>query len=145
MVAPPGHAQFLRSSPARVPAGPADLVLRVRNEPLPGAVAGQTPLCRTEIWELWLDEDGRYVFVAPRQSPPRRAIVDPDFAAGEVLGDFSSCDGQGLYPLQGLDNVLLVNWLAGYGDFILHASGVVLDEEGILFRRPGRGRQVHAG
>ncbi len=107
--------------------------LRVRDGPLPEAAATRIPLCVTETWELWLDEAGRYVFVAPRQSPPRLAIVDPGFVDGEVCGEFSTSNGEGAYPLQGLGIRLFANWLAGCGDAILHAAGVAVDGKGYCF------------
>lgn len=109
------------------------MILRVRNELLPEAKAWGTCLCANEIWELWLDKAGRYVFVAPRQSPPRRVVVDADFTSGEVLGDFATSNGQGLYPLQSLDIRLFANWLASFGDVILHAAGVAVDGRGYCF------------
>jgi hypothetical protein len=139
LIAPPSHAKFISMQADEVAdtsVVSGDLVLRVRCEPLPAAATRRTALCLTKIWELWMDEAGRYIFVAPRQLPPRRAVVAPDFTAGEVLGDFSSGDPKGIYPLQGLDNVLYANWLAGFGDVILHASGVAVDEKGYCFIGP---------
>jgi len=144
LAVPPGHAQFLARETSEVAgqfaAGPASevfdcLVLRVRSAPPPIGPGGKSLLYRTENRELWLDEAGRYVFCAPRQAPPRQAIIEPDFSSGEIVGEFAD-DGEGLYPLQGLDNVILSNWLASYGDVILHASGVVLDGKGYAFVGP---------
>lgn len=142
LTVPAGHVEFIQ------PESPEDshqpklgrsselsshLVLLVRNSPVPETRAGQTPLCRTEIWELWVDEVGRYVFVAPRALPPCQVKIDPGFATGEVASDFSSNNGNGLYPLQGLDNLIFTNWLAGFGDVILHSSGVVVDGKAFCF------------
>lgn len=146
--APPAHTKFLQPRSSEVSQTSnvsADLVLRVRNGLLPRAQTRPTPLCRTKIWELWQDTAGHYVFVAPRQSPPRWIVVDPGFTEGEVLGDFASSDGEGLYPPQGLDNVVLANWLASYGDVILHASGVAVDGKGYCFIGPaGAGKSTLA-
>lgn len=143
LAAPSGYSQFLdldaseagRSSPGLASEASGCLVLRVRSALPPPVSAWGECLCRTKIWELWLDEAGRYVFYAPRQSPPRRALIEPDFSSGEVVGEFAG-DGEGLYPLQGLDNVILSNWLASLGDVILHASGVALDGKGYAFVGP---------
>jgi hypothetical protein len=147
-LAPPaGHLKFLelQSSTAEAPAVPDNLLLHLRNISLPLDGATRSLLCRTEIWEMWLDEVGRYIFTAPREVPPRWVVLDPGFVTGEVIGDFSSSDEAGRYPLQGLDNVLFVNWLGIYGDLSLHASGVVVDGKGYAFIGPaGAGKSTLA-
>ncbi len=100
-----------------------------------GQIRG-TPLARTGIWELWQGGDGRYTFVAPRAVPPRRLVVDPVFCHGTIHGAFSAYQdhpGPSQYPLSGLDNVLFINWLASNGDLALHASGVIIDQQGYAF------------
>jgi hypothetical protein len=64
-------------------------------------------------------------------------VVDAGFTAGEVFGDFSSSDGTALYPLQGIDLMLFANWLAGFGDLILHAAGVAVKGKGYCFAGAG--------
>jgi hypothetical protein len=139
LVPPDAFVRFLEPKATQVGEpgpGPGDLVLRVRNRPLPAAPSWEKRLCVTDIWELWRDEAGCYVFVAPRQSPPRWVVVDPGFTAGEVLGDFSQSNGEGTYPLQALDIRLFLNWLATGGDVLLHAAGVAIDGEGYCFAGP---------
>jgi hypothetical protein len=139
LVVPPAHAKFVpqeTAEAAETSAVSRELMLRLRNGPPAEARAGLTPLCLAEVWELWLDEAGRYVFVAPRQSPPRWIVVDPGFTVGEVLGDFAASDGDGLYPRQSLDIRLFANWLGSYGDVILHAAGVVVGGAGFAFAGP---------
>jgi hypothetical protein len=83
--------------------------------------------------------------VAPRQSPPIRIVVNPGYTSGEVLSDFSLGVGEDLYPIQNLEIKLFANWLASYGDFILHASGVVVDQKGYAFIGPaGAGKSTLA-
>lgn len=131
MALPACHSKFLA-------AGPPDggLVLRVWNGRLPGT-DGWRPLYHpSQTWELWLDELGRYVFVAPRVSPPRRhVVVDAGFGGGDVIGEFAGDvdDGPAPYPLQDVEIVLFANWLAGFGDLILHAAGVAVDGQGYCF------------
>jgi hypothetical protein len=76
---------------------------------------------------LWQDEKGRYLFVAPKESPPRReVIVDRSFRHGEVRGRFDAQQPpqEAHYPLQDIDIHLFVNWLANHGDLVLHATGI---------------------
>jgi hypothetical protein len=131
MALPDCHAKFLAASP------PEDgLVLRVRDGRLPGT-DGWQPLCHlSRTWKLWLDDGGRYVLAASKLAPPRRhVVVDAAFSGGEVTGELAdgANDKQGVYPLQDLDIVFYANWLAGYGDLILHAAGVDLAGAGYCF------------
>jgi len=98
----------------------------------PGQVRGN-PLCRTPIWELWIDESGDFVFVSPRQSPPKRVTIGRTFQKGVVNFDFSSLHGREIYPLESIDIRIAVNWLANFGDLILHASGVAVGSQGYCF------------
>ncbi len=135
LTVPPAHEKFLQGKQgieaARLDKG--SLILRVRNEPLPNPKVSGSPLFRCENWELWLDEHGLFVFVAPRWSPPVRTVVEPGFTMGEVLGDFSMSVGIDIYPLEIHELPLFANWLAGCGDVILHASGVEIDGKGYAF------------
>lgn len=147
LIVPQAHAKFLdlQATKNGKAASEGELHLQVQNEATWEAGKWGTEICRTEIWELWINEDGRYVFVAPRGQPPRRAIVDMGFNAGEVLGDFGSMEGEAVYPLQGLDNVMLSNWLANSGDVILHASGIMFKDKGYAFIGPaGAGKSTVA-
>jgi len=130
MVVPPCHKAFIDP---QATSEPDDLFLRIRNEPMPSSSSWQTPLCLSDVWELWLDEAGRYVFVAPTQSPPRCVVVNQNFKSGEVLGDFSASEDVGRFPLLGIGIMLFVNWLAEGGDIILHAAGVEVDGQGYCF------------
>jgi hypothetical protein len=147
LVPPQGHYKFLRPQTARAdpPAAPGILLLHVHREPLPMDKTWGVLLCRTKIWELWQDDGGDFIFTAPRGSPPSKLVVDRGYQRGEVNGDFPASDGTGVYPLQGLDNLLCVNWLASYGDVILHASGLVIDGKGYAFLGPaGEGKSTLA-
>lgn len=101
------------------------------------------PVCRTEIWELWIDENGDHVFTSPRQFPPKRVIIDPNFRTGEIVGNFSLVKDLAIYPLSSIDIRIMVNWLAGFGDLILHAAGVSVDGQGYCFvGRAGTGKST---
>lgn len=121
------HTPFLASEAARV-----GLMLRVRNGPLPGTDGWQSVFHDRGTWQLWRDEAGRHVFVAPRDSPPRRQVaINADFRAGEVVGEYGGNWGAGhaVYPLQDIDMAIYANWLAESGDLIVHAAGI--DDSGV--------------
>ena len=90
-------------------------------------------LCENEIWQLWLDKEENFVFTQPKQSPQRWTFIDPDFQHGKIVGNFSGFDQKGIYPLQYIDIVIFSNWLANFGDLILHASGFAYHGEGYCF------------
>ena len=113
--------------------GQRTLSLRVHNDQQSMIERGGVPVCRTRIWELWFDENGHYIFISPRQSPPRRVRIDPEFRTGEILGDFSLVKDQAIYPLSSIDIRIMVNWLAGFGDLILHAAGLSVNGQGYCF------------
>lgn len=124
----------------RVAAGSSDihddiptLDFKVHNEPFPGADKLQKHLCKVELWELWLDDQERYVFTQPHQFPSRRVVVDQAFSRGEIWGDFAVNDNTPLYPLLIIDIILFANWLATFNDLMLHAGGVVVDGQGYGF------------
>ena len=143
----PSHVKFLqpKSGEKRQVSAPShsqpstenhDLHLQIINASEPIARSRGTPLGQTAIWELWQEDTGRYIFVAPDAVPPRWLVVDPDYHTGEVHFSLNPIPGQpkpGQYPLQGLDNILFINWLAGLGDCSLHASGVMIDQHGYVF------------
>ena len=137
LAAPPGHAKFLLQQTSEVAMASEvfnNLVLHVRDASKVPPKQWYREFCRTEIWELWQDTEGRFVFIAPRQSPSRYFIVDADFKQGEVFGYPPENADHDCYPLPpGLETVLIVNWLAGMSDFILHAAGVAIDGQGYCF------------
>lgn len=128
---PFSHSSFLRGAGEEAPAGSEERVLSL-------VVSGEKPatqnwqatvLYRTQNWELWRDQSERYVFSAPRLTPPRLVTVETGFARGWVSLDRSACTPD-VYPLQSLDMLLYVNWLAEYADVILHAAGVAVKGKG---------------
>lgn len=148
--APPSYDGFARPASSHELANQGGLVVRVQDAPLPDVSPEQILLCQTKIWQLWQRQDGRYVFArarqrAPRPAPSRHVIVNAEFTDGKVIGDFSSIDTKSLYPLQSLDIRLYANWLANYGEVILHSAGVAVDGQGFCFVGPsGAGKSTLA-
>jgi hypothetical protein len=109
------------------------LTLRLRDEPIDRLQNGVTRLYASDTWEFWLEESGSYVFLAPHQSPQCKMVVDPNFTAGELIGDFNVEGGEGFFPVWNLEIRLFSAWLASFWDVILHASGVKVDGKGYAF------------
>ncbi len=121
--------------------------LMLQNLPLSRDNTWHSLVARNKIWELWKDDTDRFVFTNPMQALYRQLVVDPAFTQGELLGDFSSDATLPGFPLpQDLEIVFFANWLAKYGDIILHASGVAVDGKGYAFVGPsGVGKSTLAG
>jgi len=134
LAAPPCYVPFLADDPTG-----DGLTLHLQDGPLPATEGWQSLFYDQETWQLWRDDAGRAVFVAPRRSPPRRQVaVDPAFRTGAIIGEFSA-DGaaaRAVFPLQDMDLVLYANWLAETGDLIVHAAGIDDDGEGYAFVGP---------
>lgn len=147
LISPPSYQEFLQ--PAAQPQvffengnkmnsqkDNPELLLRVINEPTIESLKPKTNLFSSDNWDIWIDENGSFFLEALRLPPSRRVRVEADFSRGEIRGDFSGVDAGGVYPLQNLDMKLFVNWLAGFGDIILHACGVAADGKGYCFSGP---------
>ena len=129
---PECHLPFVVNGPAT-----SGLTLSVRQGTLPGTEAYRCLFYDKKTWQLWEDRAGRYVFTpsSPVAGVARQVTVDPSFSKGEVLGEFdlSSPSSKTLYPLEHMDVILFVNWLATFGDFLLHAAGIAYQGKGYLF------------
>lgn len=131
MTVPGCHARFLAPGP------PDDgLVLQVHSGPPPTTNGWRSLFHQPDAWGLWIDDLERYVFVLAERSPPRRhVIVDAGFRRGEVVTAGAGHDraGRAPYPLENIEIILFVNWLAGFGDVIVHAAGMELSGSGFCF------------
>lgn len=130
------HQQFILNNLAEVEKTPAfsdTLVLQMHQADLDRKTTWEKSLCVTKIWELWNDEEGHFVFYNPLQPLLRQVIVDPDFNHGLLIGNFD-LGTRLVKPLsQDLEIVLFSNWLAKFGDLILHASGFTYEGKGYVF------------
>lgn len=92
-------------------------------------------ICETDVWELKQGERQELVFTTKRSKYPRTLKIQQDYTRADLYGRTIFQDGGLRYPLENLDMLMMVNWLAERADLILHASGVVL--EGKCFAFPG--------
>lgn len=132
---PSCHQAFLTvppASPQPTPHPTNHLCLQVENGPGFQPEAEDLPICITDIWQMWRRVNCDWVFVSPRQNPPRQVIIDDQFFQGKVIGSFGQ-SSEAFYPLNSIDIRILINWLATFGDIILHASGVAIDGSGYCF------------
>lgn len=90
-------------------------------------------VCATDIWDLLRGEQGELIFVTKKNSNQRTLIVQPNFTRADLFWEQSRKIGALSFPLDNLDLLMLVNWLAEWGELALHASGVVLDGKGYAF------------
>lgn len=90
-------------------------------------------ICRTKIWELWNDHKGHLIFFPPMEHPRRVIIIEPEFNEGTIIVESSREGDKSIYPLLYIDMVIFSNWLAHFGDLILHASGIAYDGYGYAF------------
>ena len=137
---PASHVEFLDS--AAQPRQPQhketliannDLVLLLRNKPLSENQLEENPRYSSETWAFNINTTEQFVFIAPNKIPPIQIVVDPKFTTGEIWGDFSLITNNNSYPIQDLEIRLFSAWLASFGDIILHASGVAVDNNGYAF------------
>lgn len=130
------HQQFILNDLAEVDKTPAfsdTLVLQMHQDDLDRKSAWEKSICVTKIWELWKDAAGHFVFYNPLQPLLRQVIVDPDFNHGLLIGNFE-LGTKLVRPLsQDLEIVLFSNWLAKFGDVILHAAGFTYEGKGYVF------------
>jgi len=91
---------------------------------------------QSKNWGIKFDQHGTFILEALRLPPKRRITINPDFSIGKMQVEFSDKLVDGFYPLQDMDMKLFVNWLARFGDIILHASGISIDDKGYAFAGP---------
>ena len=137
---PECHQDFILK---RAPSG--GLNLRVRDDICQKRDSWEPVHNASITWQLWRDGSGAFIFVLPEIAPPKRHVrVNPDFNAGEVIGEFSQASNP--YPLQNIEIKVFINWLAGFGDLVLHAVGLSLEGRGYCFMGPsGSGKSTLAG
>lgn len=133
---PPAHRKFsLAGNTENMfgSVGSGKLQLEVIDKEIPPEMSMAESLVITDIFEISEKPSGDLRFYAPRQIPPRVIEIDRQFQYGQVIGNFSEFAGKPHYPLQYIDIVLFSNWLASFGDVILHSAGVDIAGKGYCF------------
>jgi len=102
-----------------------------------------TRIAQTKIWELWETHKGDFLFYLPKSNPRRFVLVSRDFSSGEIFGELIKKEDNVPFPLKHIDILIYANWLAEFGDLILHASGIAYEGEGYAFiGKSGRGKST---
>jgi hypothetical protein len=142
MAAPECYRSFMASGP------PVHLNLRVSDGQLSQLGGWQSVFYDANTWQLWRDGAGHQVFVSPKNSAVHRQIaIDENYREGVLIGQLGASRSAAapLWPLKDMDVALYANWLAEYGDLILHACGVTVAGEAYAFVGPaGAGKSTLA-
>jgi hypothetical protein len=91
---------------------------------VPNAAAWKNKITGNKIWEFWEVDQEHFGLRNPPQKIYREFIFTKDFQKGRLYGKEIS-----ILP-QDLEIVFFSNWLASFGDIILHASAI-LTEKGV--------------
>ena len=94
---------------------------------------GAKLIYRNEIFEVRRDKKANLVFTQPLQQPRSWVFIEPNFEEGKIVCDFDQVGKIIDYPLKYIDIVIFSNWLANFGDLLLHASGIIWEGEGYCF------------
>lgn len=94
---------------------------------------GAKLIYRNEIFEVRREKYGCLVFTQPLQEPRSWIFIEPSFEEGKIVCNAEKVGKSLDYPLKYIDIVIFSNWLANYGDLLLHASGIVWEGEGYCF------------
>src|SRR5690606_18826956 len=92
-----------------------------------------TLICQTDIWDLFRTDQDDLVFSNKKSKFLRTLKVNREYTHASLTGNFKTIDGSLWHPLENLDILVIVNWLAEQGDLAVHASGVILGGKGYAF------------
>ncbi len=144
----PGYANFLKQDTVEEPEHSTvfdSLRIQMHDAERFPALDQYSPVFQSEVWELWQNPEGGYLFIGSPITNPRWLEINPGFTRGSFFGPLESLNQPTEFFLRGIDMPLYVNWLARNGDVILHASGVKVGNEGYAFIGPsGAGKSTLA-
>ena len=128
----PCHEKFLINDQAKKPETEILRFEMIDSKTSPD-LSSDSLLYRNEIFEVWRNPQNQLTFTQASQKPQRWIKLEPNFEHGTISGDFKASTGKIPYPLQYIDIVIFSNWLANFGDLLLHASGIIWEGEGYCF------------
>lgn len=109
------------------------LVLSIKDICTLPQLPNSQPICHSDFFTLFLEPEGDLIFFAERERLPYILKIDPAFSQGTIEGRFSQAEQKVLYPLQTMGIIVYANWLAQFGDLVLHAAGIANDGKGYAF------------
>ncbi|MBU0494841.1 MAG: hypothetical protein KKA73_27100 [Chloroflexi bacterium] len=116
---------------------PPELALRVHYGPAPIADLGAPLFESGETWALYRIQNKLVIrMYSPEYDPYQIIILDADLRHGDIycVGDIWLRPGPRVYPLGfPLEEVIFMNLLAQGRGVLLHACGVSLEGQGIIF------------
>ena len=109
-------------------------------------VTARTGSCieQNPTWELYSPSPDQFTFFFKEYNRDMLTLsVDKKFREGKLqAGDWQS-PGKPITLMEIIDVRLFLNWLANYGDLVLHASGFVYEGKGYCFLgESGRGKST---
>lgn len=101
-------------------------------------------LLTNDTWDLWQEPNYDLVFRFKHYKIPILSIsVDRNFSHGKIQWTDIGLESNGISVKDILDLRLYLNWLANFGDIVLHASGFIFEERGYCFLgESGRGKST---
>ncbi len=141
----PGFEKFLDAAAAALPANQAPtLLLSPAAEGISTPVGAGACLVCNETWELWSGQANRFMFNFKQYNRSYLSVdVDSAFEAGQLYFSPEAASAADLCLMDVLDLRLYLNWLANFGDLVLHASGFAYDGRGYCFLgESGRGKST---
>jgi hypothetical protein len=129
------------------PGTPCDLTLEVVAEDRPARFAGEIFVESPTGHAVGVDAEGQFLFRG-RATPPAAlvAVVDRALRSGTVyVSAARAAERVPFYPLDTIDLLLTIHYLAQAGGLIVHAAGVAEGGRGYLFAGPsGVGKSTMA-
>ncbi len=130
------HKKFIAEQDVKDPFvddNPDVLKLEIINSQIPDHKKGLDSICTNQVFKLWKNQQEEMIFEGQRKQAQRWVVINQAFSLGEIYWTYQTKEPLEPYPLMGLDMQIVVNWLANFGDIIMHASGIALDEQGYAF------------
>lgn len=101
-------------------------------------------LLSNDTWDLWEEPNRDFIFQFKHYKIPIFSIsVDHNFGHGKIHWTEAGLEADGISVKDILDLRMYLNWLANFGDLVLHASGFIYEGKGYCFLgESGRGKST---